>query len=416
MVETAGGRLHQRRGVAAFVAANKTLLAAAWVVGFTLVFLLLSAPLPPSRPAPRLRPTAYNLTDFGGVGDGRALNTEAFERAVEAIAALAERVGGQLNVPPGRWLTAPFNLTSHMTLFLAEGAEILGIPDEKYWPLMPALPSYGWYGQERKGPRFGSLIHGQNLKDVVITGYNGSINGQGEVWWMKHRRRMLNNTRPPLVQLMWSRDIIVANITLWNSPFWHFHPYDCTNVTVSNVTILSPVSGAPNTDGIDVWWSCKCYCRECPYLGIKERCEDKDCYRKRRYIRNISYHNITFDNVRAGIVIKVDYNEHADDGYDRTAFPDIMSVSFKGIHGRGVRVPVRAHGSDVIPIKDISFQDMSVGISYKKEHIFQCSYVEGRIIGSVFPKPCENLDLYNEQGQLVKQAVSLNSTELDYDI
>jgi len=50
---------------------------------------------------------------------------------------------------------------------------------------------------------------------------------------------------------MWSKDIIVANITLMNSSFWHLHPYDCTNVTVSNVTILSPVSGAPNTDGID---------------------------------------------------------------------------------------------------------------------------------------------------------------------
>ena len=153
MVETGGGRLHQRRGAAAFVAANKTLLATAWVVGFALVFLwqsaaislrsggarggrgsggvflgLLPGPLPPPRPAPRLRPAAFNLTDFGGVGDGRALNTGAFERAVEAIAALAERGGGQLNVPPGRWLTAPFNLTSHMTLFLAEGAEILGIP------------------------------------------------------------------------------------------------------------------------------------------------------------------------------------------------------------------------------------------------------------------------------------------------
>ncbi|PAN08570.1 hypothetical protein PAHAL_1G421400 [Panicum hallii] len=502
MVETGAGRLHQRRGAAAFVAAKKTLLAAAWVVGFALVFLwqsasislrsggarggsgsggvllgLLSAPLPPLRPAPRLRPAAYNLTDFGGVGDGRALNTGAFERAVEAISALAERGGGQLNVPPGRWLTAPFNLTSHMTLFLAEGTEILGIPDEKYWPLMPALPSYG-YGRERKGPRFGSLIHGQNLRDVVITGHNGSINGQGEVWWMKHRRRMLNNTRPPLVQLMWSKDIIVANITLRNSPFWHFHPYDCTNVTVSNVTILSPVSGAPNTDGIDPD-SCQDVLIENCYISVGDDAiavksgwdqygtaygrpssnisirnvtarslvsagisigsemsggvanvtvENVRIWESRRgvriktatgrggYIRNISYRNITFDNVRAGIVIKVDYNEHADDGYDRNAFPDITSISFKEIHGRGVRVPVRAHGSDVIPIKDISFQDMSVGISYKKKHIFQCSYVEGRVIGSVFPKPCENLDVYNEQGQLVKRAVSLNSTELDYDI
>lgn len=154
MVETSSGRLHphgQRRGVAAFIASNKTLLAAVWVIGFTLVFLWQSASisigtgagggggflrlrlasLPPARPAPRLRPTAYNLTDFGGIGDGRAVNTEAFERAVEAIAALGERGGGQLNVPPGRWLTAPFNLTSHMTLFLAEGAEILGIPVRK---------------------------------------------------------------------------------------------------------------------------------------------------------------------------------------------------------------------------------------------------------------------------------------------
>lgn len=41
--------------------------------------------------------------------------------------------------------------------------------DQKYWPLMPPLPSYG-KGREHPGPRYGSLIHGQNLKDVVITG------------------------------------------------------------------------------------------------------------------------------------------------------------------------------------------------------------------------------------------------------
>lgn len=70
---------------------------------------------------------AFNLTDFGGVGDGVTLNTEAFERAIAAIALLGERGGGQLNLQAGVWLTAPFNLTSHMTLFLAEDAVILGI-------------------------------------------------------------------------------------------------------------------------------------------------------------------------------------------------------------------------------------------------------------------------------------------------
>jgi polygalacturonase len=55
------------------------------------------------------------------------LNTQAFERAIEAISVLADRGGGQLNVPHRRWLTGPCNRTSHMTLFIAEGAEILAI-------------------------------------------------------------------------------------------------------------------------------------------------------------------------------------------------------------------------------------------------------------------------------------------------
>ncbi|KAG2303784.1 hypothetical protein Bca52824_032435 [Brassica carinata] len=67
------------------------------------------------------------MHDFGGVGDGVTVDTEAFERAVVEISKLGGSGGGQLNVPPGQWLTAPFNLTSHMTLFLAEDSEILGV-------------------------------------------------------------------------------------------------------------------------------------------------------------------------------------------------------------------------------------------------------------------------------------------------
>lgn len=50
---------------------------------------------------------------------------------------------------------------------------------------------------------------------------------------------------------MWSSDIVISNITLRDSPFWTLHPYDCKNVTVKNITILAPILGAPNTDGID---------------------------------------------------------------------------------------------------------------------------------------------------------------------
>lgn len=363
-----------------------------------------------------------------------------------------------------------------MTLFLAEGAVILGVQDEKQWPLMPPLPSYG-LGREHVGPRYTSLIHGQNLKDVVVTGHNGTIDGQGQSWWTKYRKKLLSHTRGPLVQIMWSRDIVISNITLRNSPFWTLHPYDCKNVTISNVTILAPVSGAPNTDGIDPD-SCMDMVIENCYISVGDdgiaiksgwdqygiaygspsgnilvrnlivrsmvsagvsigsemsggvsnvTVENVHIWQSRRgvriktapgrggYVRNIKYKNITLDEVRVGIVIKTDYNEHPDEGFDPKALPVIESISYDNIHGERVRVPVRIHGSDEIPIKDVTFRDFSVGITYKKKHIFQCSYVHGRVIGSVFPAPCENLDRYDEDGKLAKKSEAQNNTDIDYD-
>ncbi|KAG5596145.1 hypothetical protein H5410_037377 [Solanum commersonii] len=476
---------HPRPWITSLFSNPKTLLTVLWIaVIFSVLLwqrdattgiLFFRRDFPVSQ-MPKLRTVAFNLTEFGGVGDGITLNTAAFERAVLAISKLGKKGGGQLNVPPGYWLTAPFNLTSHMTLFLAEGAVILGIDDEKYWPLMPPLPSYG-YGREHIGPRYGSLIHGQNLRDVVITGHNGTINGQGQAWWKKYKQRLLNNTRGPLVQIMWSSDIVISNITLRDSPFWTLHPYDCKNVTIKNVTILAPIFNAPNTDGIDPD-SCEDMLIENCYISVGDdgiaiksgwdqygisygrpstnivirnlvvrsmvsagisigsemsggvsnvTVENVHVWNSRRavriktaagrggYVRHIAYRNLTFVNVRVGIVIKTDYNEHPAGEFNPKALPVLEDISYMSIHGEGVRVPVRIHGNSEIPVKNITIRDMSVGITYKKKHIFQCSHVQGRVIGTVFPTPCENLDLYDEQGHLVRRSGSQNASDIDYD-
>ncbi|KAK7328750.1 hypothetical protein VNO77_22869 [Canavalia gladiata] len=465
-------------------ASYKTLFGFLWVAALASVlvwqrnqisgFLVLGGV--PVSSVPVMRPVVFNLTEFGGVGDGVTLNTEAFERAIAAISKLGNKGGGQLNVPPGRWLTAPFNLTSHITLFLAQDAVILAVQDEKYWPLMPALPSYG-YGREHPGPRYSSLIHGQNLRDVVITGHNGTINGQGQTWWTKYRQKLLNHTRGPLVQILWSSNIVISNITLRDSPFWTLHPYDCKNVTIKNVTILAPVSHAPNTDGIDPD-SCEDMLIEDCYISVGDDAiaiksgwdqygitygrpsrnivirnlvvrsnvsagisigsemsggvsnvvvENIVVWESRRamriktapgrggYVRQITFRNLIFNNVRVGIVIKTDYNEHPF-GYDPAALPILRDISFTAIRGKGVRVPVRIQGSEQIPIRNVTFQDMKVGITYKKKHIFQCAFVQGQVIGTIFPAPCDNFDQYNEQGQLVKHAASQNVTDIDYEI
>jgi polygalacturonase len=42
-----------------------------------------------------------------------------------AVDAVHQAGDGMIFVPEGRWLTAPFNLTSHCTLFLDSGALVL---------------------------------------------------------------------------------------------------------------------------------------------------------------------------------------------------------------------------------------------------------------------------------------------------
>uniref|UniRef100_M1B4D6 Polygalacturonase n=1 Tax=Solanum tuberosum TaxID=4113 RepID=M1B4D6_SOLTU len=348
--------------------------------------------------------------------------------------------------------------------------------DESYWPLLPPLPSYG-YGRERRGPRYGSLIHGQNLKDVVITGHNGTINGQGRSWWEKYRKKLLNHTRGPLLQLMWSRDIYISDVTFRDSPFWTLHPYDCQNVVIRNVTILAPLTEAPNTDGIDPD-SCVDMVIEDSYISVgddgvaiksgwdqygiaysrpssnitirnlivrsmisagvsigsemsggvsniivenlliwnsKRGIRIKTSPGRGGHIRHVIYRNLTLQNVRVGLVIKTDYNEHPDEGYDPNALPVIEDISFTGIRGQGVRIPARIYGSAEIPVQNITFQDMSVGITYKKKRIFQCSFVQGRVIGKIFPAPCENLDWYDDGGKLIRQSTKKNTKDLDYD-
>lgn len=66
-----------------------------------------------------------SIVEFGGVGDGKTLNTEAFRKAVSELSKYGGDGGAQLYVPAGKWLTGSFNLTSHLTLFLHKDALLL---------------------------------------------------------------------------------------------------------------------------------------------------------------------------------------------------------------------------------------------------------------------------------------------------
>ncbi|XP_052885051.1 probable polygalacturonase [Gossypium arboreum] len=195
------------------------------------------------------RKYSASLIDFGGVGDGVTSNTKAFQAAIFNLSQYASDGGSLLFVPPGKWLTGSFNLTSHFTLHIHKDATLLASQDESEWAVIDPLPSYG-RGRDADGGRYISLIFGTNLTDVVITGDNGTIDGQGVTWWNKFHKGELKYTRPYLIEIMYSNEVQISNLTLMNSPSWNVHPVYSSNVVVQGLTILAPVT-SPNTDGIN---------------------------------------------------------------------------------------------------------------------------------------------------------------------
>jgi len=111
------------------------------------------------------------VRQYGAVGDGKTLDTAAFNRAIEACAAAG---GGQVLVSPGHYLTGTIRLKSNITLLLDAGAEIAGTSDltqyEAFNPPDGKLPT------STSSPWHRALVLGVNVENVSITG-RGVING-----------------------------------------------------------------------------------------------------------------------------------------------------------------------------------------------------------------------------------------------
>lgn len=190
-----------------------------------------------------------SIAEHGAKPDNQTDNSAVF-RAVTSSDACNEVV-----VPPGIWMTGPFNLTSNTVLTIMPGAVLSGSREPRHYPIVTQLPvDEAYRAPWMKNRQYQALISAYSATNITIRG-GGVVDGNGWDWW-KNVSKSVNasNTyyhqRPKLVELIDSKDIVVANITLRDSPFWTLHPIFCTNVRVHNLTVLAPRDHG-NTDGVD---------------------------------------------------------------------------------------------------------------------------------------------------------------------
>ena len=335
--------------------------------------------LPFSMPlvkVPVFKNNKVSVEKFGGVGDGITLNTNAFAKSMDALAA---KGGGTLIVPKGIWFTGPIVFRSNINMHLEKGAVILFSPDFNLYPIVETI----FEGLDTR--RCQSPISGRNLVNVAITG-QGSINGYGEAWrplkknkvtasqWKKMigaggvvknndtwypsessfkgsqisdmnvpRQNLTEQEwleikdflRPVMVSFIECKNVYLQGVLFENSPSWNLHPLMCENVILDGLFVRNP-GYSQNGDGLDL-----------------ESC------------RNSIIVNCTFDVGDDGICIKSGKDEP---GRRRARPTENVIVDnckvFQG-HGGFVVGSEMSGGVRNISVKNCQFLGTDVGLRFK---------------------------------------------------
>jgi DNA sulfur modification protein DndE len=313
-----------------------------------------AADAPPPAAGPVAAVRSWSITDYGAVGDGKAMNTDAFRKAIDACASAG---GGRVLVPAGTYVSGPIELKSGIDLHLAAGATIQFSHNLDDFPLVASE----YEGRSTVQAR--SPMWGEKLRDVSITGA-GTIDGAGEAWrplkknkvtaehwqrvthsggvvepdgktWWPSRAAMEGQAelqrlregdskpgatprvedyarfkellRPQMVLLSECRNVVLDGPTFRNSPNWNINLNLCENVTLRNLTIYNPAY-AQNGDGVDLGSCRNVLVDGCTVdVGDDAIClksgRDEEGRRRGRPTENVTVRNCTVLHGHGGVVI-----------------------------------------------------------------------------------------------------------------
>ena len=196
----------------------------------------------------------YNVRNFGAKGDGKTLDHQAINAAIDTCVAHG---GGRVVLPAGTYLCGSIRMKSHVELHLMAGARILAAP--------ASMKAYD-KAEEWVGPAYqdgghtyfrNSLIYAIGQEYVSITG-RGMIDGEGLTKKDTEKGGVVNGgnigTGDKAIAFKQCRNILIRDVTIFRGGHFAIILTGCELGTVDNVTIDT------NRDGFDI--DC------CKYLSI----------------------------------------------------------------------------------------------------------------------------------------------------
>ena len=199
----------------------------------------------------------FDIRMFGAVGDGKAVDSPAINKAIDAAAAAG---GGTVLFPAGMWLCFSIHLKSNVALYLAQGATVVAADS----PLPGASTGYngGTYDAAEPstaGPYqdyghqhwHNSLMWGEDLHDVSITGPGlihgkGLSNGRGSMKLGNEMKAEQPGVGNKAIAMKNCRNVIFRDFSVLKGGHFGLLLTGVDNLTIDNLKIDT------DRDGIDI--------------------------------------------------------------------------------------------------------------------------------------------------------------------
>ncbi len=164
---------------------------------------------------------------FAVYADGKTLTTSGLQRLIDEC---AQKGGGVVSIPAGKYLTGTLRLRNNVTLHLEKGAKLIGSKNATDYP--------------EQGRRK-ALVFAEKVNNIAITG-EGEIDGSGAAF---NKGNDAPN-RPTLILLQDCKNVKVDSVRLSNSAFWTFRFVRCDGVDINRVYVEGHANW--NNDGFDI--------------------------------------------------------------------------------------------------------------------------------------------------------------------
>jgi hypothetical protein len=295
---------------------------------------------------PSAQVKVFDVLKYRAVGDGKTLDSAAFQRAIDEAAAYSGKA--QVLVRGGhKYLIGSIELKGGIDFHLADDAQLaVSTRREDYRGGLA-----GSVNGDTMGASLGAVILATGARGLKISG-TGNIQGRAKEF-MDHYDEVggiwaPGPFRPKMFVLTQCRDLEVRDITFAEAPNWGLHMLGCDGVLVDNVKVRNLLD-VPNCDGIDPDHSRNVEIRNCDLVcgddGVVIKCSRQPIdYGE---AANIHVHDCTIDTQDAGLKI----------GTETTS--DIHDIRFEKCQikssSRGLCIQLRDEGT----ISNIDFRDIT---------------------------------------------------------